>query len=428
MTPDNKIMSFSEFINSLQSAKHEHFLAREEVGISDETEFTRMKSYLVQHYEGVEALNSFVDENGSIFDCVPIEKQPSVRRNGQSVAKPPDFPVKETKNALDEHRYSTAVSSPLNANLKDRFGNALNCPPNTVPIRRITLDDMTRFGSLENFFQKGGVRPYRTPNTMRSIIAEVPMKYFHHHAIAEQQVDNLGGHSSLNVWTPPIDEQLGQVFSLSQQWYVGLGPPLQTFEVGWQVYPNLYNGLNPVLFVGYTADAYRNFCYNQSCTSFVVTGNKSLLGGAIVPSSIQGGIQKSLEVSVLLHQGNWWVYVGGFEVSNILGYLPTSAYAGGPMASCANKIQYGGETCVANRETNYPNMGSGLFANAGWQNAAYQKDIYYISLNGQTTDPSLTTLVNSQCYTSIVARSDDPNWADTVWFGGPGGDCPGGMS
>jgi len=423
-------MSFSEFMNSLQSAKHEHFMARKGVGVSDETEFTRMKSYLVEHYEGVEALHSFVDENGSIFDCMPIEKQPSVRRIGQSVAKPPDFPVKERKNVSDEHRNSTSVSLRLDANLKDRFGNALNCPPNTVPIRRITLDEITRFGSLENFFQKGHVRYGRTPNSMRSVMTEVSPVYFHHHAIAEQQVDNLGGHSHLNVWTPPIDEQLGQVFSLSQQWYVGgLGPSLQTLEVGWQVYPNLYNGLNPAFFLGYTVDGYRNFCYNGDCTSFVVTGNKSLLGGAIAPpSSIPGGTQITLEVSVLLHQGSWWVYVGGNEVSNILGYLPTSAYNGGQMASFANKIQYGGETCVANNDTNYPPMGSGLFANAGWQNAAYQKDIYYISLNGQPTDPSMTPLVNSQCYTSIAARGDDPKWAGTVWFGGPGGNCPGGIS
>jgi hypothetical protein len=46
----------------------------------------------VRHYTGVEAEQSFVDENGSVFDCIPIEQQPALRATGGRAATPSDLP------------------------------------------------------------------------------------------------------------------------------------------------------------------------------------------------------------------------------------------------------------------------------------------------------------------------------------------------
>ena len=50
--------------------------------------------HIARLYEGVVVTHSFVDDNGQIFDCVPVEQQPSVRRAGsRKVAQAPDVPV-----------------------------------------------------------------------------------------------------------------------------------------------------------------------------------------------------------------------------------------------------------------------------------------------------------------------------------------------
>ena len=73
---NNKIKTFSDFMNSVQSAKHEQYIAKKASKVVNEVEFTNMKEHLTKLYQGVEVLHSFMDENGSVFDCVPIEKQP----------------------------------------------------------------------------------------------------------------------------------------------------------------------------------------------------------------------------------------------------------------------------------------------------------------------------------------------------------------
>src|SRR5215813_114031 len=66
----------------------------------------------------------------------------------------------------------------------------------------------------------------------------------HRWAWGEQQVNNNGGDSVLNVWRP--DPSPG-VFSLAQHWYTGgSGNSLQTVEGWWQVSRSLYNTSDPV--------------------------------------------------------------------------------------------------------------------------------------------------------------------------------------
>src|ERR1051326_9242870 len=73
------IKTFSDFMDSVTSAKHEHYTEKKGNIVANEVEFNNMKEYLTKLYQGVEVLHSFMDENGSIFDCIPIEHQPSVR-------------------------------------------------------------------------------------------------------------------------------------------------------------------------------------------------------------------------------------------------------------------------------------------------------------------------------------------------------------
>jgi len=109
---------------------------------------------------------------------------------------------------------------------------------------------------------------------------------------------------------------------------------------------------------------------------------------------------------------------GGEAGSNAIGYYPVSVYHGGAMASGAASIDYGGETVGT---TSWPPMGSGAFASAGWQQAAYQRDIRYYPPGGGTLNASLTASAASpRCYTCTVTLYAPP-WSETIFFGGPGG-------
>ncbi|MFL6466113.1 MAG: neprosin family prolyl endopeptidase [Bryobacteraceae bacterium] len=407
------IQPFAEFVASLESAKHEHFASRAAVKVANEDAFAGMRKHLIHFYTGVEAQNSFIDENGSIFDCIPTEQQPSLKGKSETVPKAPDLPRSEEKSGSRDKRQTALVQSLLHPARKDPHGNAMHCPEGTIPMRRITLENLARFETLQQFFKKSPVGSGH-PNAASPAVAAT-----HKYAHAYQFVKNWGGHSFLNLWDPSIGAD--QIFSLSQHWYVGgSGAALQTAEVGWQVYPQMYNNTKPVFFIYWTADAYQHTgCYNLTCTAFVQTSSSWTIGGAINPPwSTSGGAQYELQVAYFLSGGKWWLYINGTSGSNAIGYYPVSLYNGGAMATGASEIDYGGEVVGT---TSWPPMGSGAFANAGYGKACYQRQIQYYPVGGGIVDASLTgSQPSPKCYTVEVHKFNPP-WSETIFFGGPGG-------
>ena len=247
--PDPKGMaSLKAFLDAVNSTNYATLSARAESKVAHEDAFAEMKAHILKLYDKTEAPHSFEDESGAIYDCIPIEQQPALKGTHESVPKAPDAPsaVPEGSPASGgpkEEREDRLIASPLGPHQKDRHGNVMHCPPGTIPMRRVTLEDLSRFGTLQDFFRKGPRRAGRPPRATEP--ATVPAT--HRWAHAFQNVINGGGHSFLNLWDPPIGA--GQVFSLSQHWYVGgSGANLQTLECGWQVYPAFYGDKKAHLF------------------------------------------------------------------------------------------------------------------------------------------------------------------------------------
>ncbi len=291
--PVNGIPSITEVMKTVSAAEHSHFAALPGAKVADAAAFTAMKAHITGLYKNVEVKHSFVDENGSVFDCIPVSQQPALK--GAAPAEAPSMPP-VTHGALPGavspgERKVNSVTSFAAAGAKDKFGNAQSCPAGCIPMRRITLEEMTRFETLRHFFQKsplgGGAPPTSAESAAPGFAPRVAAT--HRWAHAYQNVNNLGGHSYLNVWDPPIGAN--QIFSLSQHWYVaGSGSKLQTAEVGWQVYPGKYGSTKPVFFIYWTADDYTNTgCYNLDCSAFVQTSNQWTIGGTMSPSSTYGG-------------------------------------------------------------------------------------------------------------------------------------------
>jgi hypothetical protein len=422
------ISSLADFIKSVDGASHQSLAASADAK-ANESEFTAMKSHIVGLYRNVAEVHSFEDQNGSIFDCIPVNQQPALK--GAAPAKPPSLPAMDKTAASSGEavgdRKPIEILPGFRAGQTDKNGNQMSCPEGHIPMRRVTLQEMTRFESLRHFFQKSPQGEGRPPRTVGNPTAALEpsispaVAATHRWAHAFQNVNNLGGHSYINLWDPPIGAN--QIFSLSQHWYVGgSGAGLQTAECGWQVYPGKYNNTKlPVFFIYWTADDYnKTGCYNLDCSAFVQTNHAVTIGGTISPSSVYGGAQYEIQLSFYLNQGHWWLYWGGGASSNALGYYPTSLYSGGAMASHAAEIDYGGETVGT---TSFPGMGSGHFAKEGWSKACYQRDITYFPTGGGQVNASLTASQGwPSCYTSQVIMYASP-WFETEFYGGPGGNC-----
>jgi Neprosin len=393
---------FAAFVDELKAAQADNFVARPSVAqpavvqpsrsVSDASEFEKMRKHLLARYAGVTVRHSYaLDEQ--VFDCVPILQQPSLRAAGVTqVASPPPF-------SPGPPRVSVLTLPPGS---HDQFGNLQSCQDGEIPMRRVTLDEMTRFRTLHEFLQK-------EPS------AAAPS---HKYAYEYQDVANYGGYSILSLWKPGVNTLVGEIFSLAQHWYEGTSPsaPVQTAEVGWQVYPQKYNTKKPVLFVYWTADGYNSTgCYNLDCPGFVQTDKHLHLGAAFHQYSIDGSPSVEIDVGYYYYNGNWWLGYGG--TNTWVGYIPATVYNGGQLSKFANEIVFGGETVGA---TKWPKMGSGQFAQSGATEAAYQRSIMYRDSTGATYNASLTAVDPSpKCYTTD--SSGAPMWGVYFFFGGPGG-------
>ena len=379
--------------------------------VQHEAEFNQMKSHIVDLYAGVESVHSFEDIGGTVFDCIPVEQQPSLRDQPGPPATPPDLTAVLAGGEPEVH--AVAQQPQPESVERDRHGNAAWAPEGTIPFPRVTLSDLSRFESLDAFFRKHAGVAATAPRKPGILIEPEPeaTPAEHRYARVDQQVANIGGHSAFTLYSPAISTN--QVFSLSQHWYYGgSGKELQTVEVGWQVFPQMYSHSMPVLFIYWTANAYEDGSgnYNLTKKGFVTTKNgKAIVGAALSPVSVVGGQQTELDIAVYLYEGNWWLFCGGVEAQNALGYYPTSLFAAGQMATSATAVQFGGETC--SETESWPPMGSGEFAEEGWDKAAYHRAAYYFPPSGGSEwCESLSVVETPGCYNlgpAAVGRKEE---------------------
>ncbi|HXO43300.1 MAG TPA: neprosin family prolyl endopeptidase [Thermoanaerobaculia bacterium] len=424
----------AEFLPGVAAARFEGLPRGAETRVRSAEAFAEMRRHILSLYEGVavDRLHSFLLD-GQHFDCLPIDQQPSVRGLGLThveVAPPPPLstatePVVPAPGepAVGEPEEPRArATSPLTLGARDAFGNEIQCAEGTIPMRRVTLEEMTRFETLRQFFEKG---PDGAGQVRLEEEKTAPAKPVHKYAHAYELVHNLGGSSLLNLWMPPINTRATQVFSLSQHWYTG-GNPVQTVEGGWQAFPQKYNTVNSVLFIYWTADGYkRTGCYNLDCAAFVQTNSHWALGATFSHYSTPGGTQYEFQLQWQLSGGNWWLYLGGSGTPEAVGYYPTALYGNGQLANFATAIDYGGEVVGT---TSWPQMGSGVAASRGFRHAAYQRQIFYADLFTATHWSTLSPTASPRsrgrgsCYSiNFTPATAGSSWDSYFFFGGAGG-------
>ena len=390
------IRSFLDFIRSLDDTTFEQAKNLPDAKVGSSAAFDEMLSFLRDFYTGIEVMNSFADEGGQVVDCVPFRLQPALRGSSEPIPDPPP-PGWSMQPSMD----AISVNGQLAPGRRDRHGNEAWCSDETIPIRRISLEELVRFESLDHYHDKARVRPGTTLGTD-----------VHEYAIGTLPADNLGGVSYNNIWAPTVGA--GQINSISQIWCLA-GPveKAQTVEGGWTVYPARFGTTGPCLFIFFTSDGYKlKKGWNLDGGAFTQTNNNWILGGWL-HNSIPNGQQQALLLGWYLWGGCWWCSCGTNSVGypTWLGYYKASTFLSGQMATKAQLIEFGGE---ATGLTAWGQMGSGQLAAYGYKLAAYHDKISYFPMSGGASTPALTSY------------QTHPNWytvsigGEYLYFGGPG--------
>jgi hypothetical protein len=399
------IRPFDDFRAALGTAQHASYQGPGS-RVRSKSAFEEQKAHLLELYRRFPVRHSFQDSSGQIFDCIPRNEQPAL--GGEALAEPPDAP------GGDGDPPATSAG-PLHETRCDDHGNAMHCPKGCVAVRRLTLDELSRFESLSHYLRKGprGSNRKRAPDEPPQTSSAASSD--HQYANARQSVRNLGCSTVLNVWAPNVGADA--FFSLSQLWLEAVGPSgVQTVEAGWHVYPGRYGHARPVLFSYCTPDGYVTGSYNTDEHKFVQYSPTCPLGFALDRVSVPDGAQAEIQVTCLFSRGNWWLFIGGTSPAHAIGYYPTSVFGSGPMTTEAAFAAFGGETTGRGA---FPPMGSGAFAERGFREAAYQRNLAYYDTGRALRRADVRPEPSwPGRYTIEVGRSSD--WGEYIFFGGPG--------
>lgn len=413
-------ISFDFFLASVATADAARYVLHPGTKVVSRDAFEDMRRHVLSLYDGVHVAHSFV-YNEQYIDCVPILEQPSARALGLKEIPQPPPPTR-----LARLPAAPPTPSPFELGLSDTFGNVIACQAGTIPMRRITLDELSRFATLKDYLRKA---PGASPPP-----PAVDYAGFKHRTLGTAP-NNLGAGSQFEVWYPFVDTNQGEYHSLSQLWVLGYGNnTVQSAEAGWQVAPSHYNTNAAVAFIFWTPDGYTSGCYNLECIGFVQVNNNVVLGapnwsGPSQPGGQQVVFDAEWEAVRSVQDGTiqaWWFYYNCQTnyYHCAVGYLPVSVYGGGQLSQYSNSLQFGGETYSYNH-TNNGAMGSGALPSAGPSNAAYQTWVFYVDLTRRARDANLAYLNFPQtdaCYGELCTIQV----CDSFYFGGPGGlNCPG---
>ena len=374
-------------------------------------------------------VKTLFDVEGRAVDCIDIMSQPAL--NGGPLETPPTTINADPVNP---------AASDLTARLVDADGNADTCASGTVPRPQLTLDDLLRFETLDDFLRKENPEAPAHSVSARGEagLAEprIGSTASHQYYTRGRDVTNWGAEADMIVYNPYVYSN--SEFSLGQIWVTGGSYPstLQTVEAGSQHFYNLYGDSAVHLFIFSTKDAYVSTgCYNNSCSDFVqysstVYPGQYFTSPATCPSGASGAINggyMDLHWMKAGDTGSWWLSMDGAWI----GYYPRGGFLGsysGALANHADHYEFGGE--ITNAEIGgvhtYTDMGTGYNVHTDACNTWMRR------LRWNDSNPSgssvtwawstgLSSFVSdTYCYDGTYAETTDPNWMTYLTYGGPG--------
>jgi hypothetical protein len=402
-------VSFDQFLSSTAAAVYNSATMPK---VTNAAAFEEMRQHILKINESMQVTHSFVS-GSQTYDCIAIESQPAIRLLGLKGVATPPAPKATPSGATGAH------TSVLPASGVDRFGNAIGCQDKTVPIGRTTLEQMTRFPTLQAFLRRrpaGKGKSVAAKDTSSKDVA-----FYDAYIFTNQTVYSLGITSTLSINQPaiplPIEGNFDSFSSVQAMAFDGT-----EVDAGWSIDPGLSGDNQVRLYSWYVGDDNHdgNYCYNYDCGAFVQYDGSLFLGVPLSPVSVPGGAQGEVTIQWEWSGGNWWLQVNGTWV----GYYPGGVFVG-DMATHADIVQVSAQ---ADGKGYLPQVGSGYWGTYGYPYAAYQRQIWYYDgaynaywATGLSYPPNNNCPASTSTYGPYFDTVGD--WGVYFYFGGPGGSC-----
>ncbi|XP_070025418.1 protein neprosin-like [Nicotiana sylvestris] len=331
---------------------------------------------------------------GDLYDCVNFYKQPAFNhpllRNHHFHPE-----MKPTLHRLKQHSGTSTTRG-----LSTIWLNGEGCPVGTVPIKRISKEDLIR--------QRHIPPPEDVTFDVQLAVANnsEPKRKFkssqgYKVAIARTQNDPnnkfAGATMATSLWNPHVE---GQQHSASR---LKIQKGSDVVQVGWRVDPTLYGDTKTRLFIHFQAG--KMHCFNTLCSGFVLVNTKVPIDKVYDTISQIGedSWEDTMSIDRDLVNGNWWLLLE--EDYKQIGFWPQRIFT--DLKSFATNVEWGG---VAYSPSGVPGppMGSGLFPIGNTGHEAYCRQITILNDKGKTIDEDKTTAYadNPNLYRVV----DIPHW------------------
>lgn len=333
-------------------------------------EAATIQAFLNLRYLPADVVYSFQTKFGEDIDCIEYLKQPGAK--ALAAAGSPLTLVPPTQpppvKAFGDIAFDGTSS--------DTMGHRRACPNGTVPLLRITVDDVRARGGLDSY-----IRANSQKNASAAVVSPgsptVPgfgPSQGYSHVIEQYNGPNTlaGGTSTLTVWSPsPIFLAAGN-HSIAQNWLLGPGSNgQQTVEWGWTADYGINGDNDPHFFIYSTSDGYAHGHYNTSIGhasgpifliqpgAFLTPGMK--LSSGSTPNGFHTAIQTVLTFSSASGALGWEIWG--------VGVYPYQYYNSAMRTGTAQTFQVGGEVFDITHSWVFP-MGSAAAPNANEFGAA----------------------------------------------------------
>ncbi len=395
----------------------------------DIKEYSKMLDYIDSYNpKEVDIFETKILASGESVDCVDIYSQPSMRNKSKEKIKLKPSPMLEKivneQDKMLKDKSNTQKSMDISS-----LNFSVGCPIGTVPMKKLTIEELRNFETLEDYNSKHPSYKKNNysykPKARNSRTYEPPgVDYSNHeYAIVTDDVYNMGADSSINVWNSYTEKS--SEFSLSQIWVQrGSGNDLETIEAGVQVYKDLYQDYNSHFFIYFTPDNYGSGgCYNDKCHFKQISSN-IYPGITLSPVSTLGGTQYEVRLQIVRDpvDGDWWIR---FQ-NEWVGYYENSLFDANGLKNEASKVRFGGEIINNSTSTHTKtDMGSGNFSSSGFQYAAFQRHLKYLTYTGGTDifynnyTNGTKIVTDANCY-NVDYTSYSSTWGSYFYFGGSG--------
>lgn len=142
-----RVEPFAEFLKDVSAARYRDYAGKPGTRVRSEAAFNEMRGYLLTRYRDADVRQSY-DADGVVFDCLVTQAATA------SPGKPASNPS------------SAATAGPA-------AGQQAACPEGSVPVRRVTMAELARWPTLQQFLGKspggeGNLPPAPPPSRQAS--------------------------------------------------------------------------------------------------------------------------------------------------------------------------------------------------------------------------------------------------------------------